>query len=63
MTMHVIGNHLADVHGDTATGLTYCIAHHLREDRTDLVMMVRYVDRYSPGSDGVWLIADRSVEI
>jgi uncharacterized protein (TIGR02246 family) len=63
MTMHFIGNHLAEVHGDTAAGLTYCVAHHLREDRSDLVMMVRYVDKYSRGPDGVWLIADRSVEI
>jgi uncharacterized protein (TIGR02246 family) len=62
-TMHFIGNHLAEVDGDTATGVTYCIANHLREDRSNLVQMVRYVDQYSRGSDGEWLIADRRVEI
>ena len=62
-TKHFIGNHLAEVHDDTATGVTYCIANHLRADRSNLVMMVRYVDRYVRGSDGEWLIADRSVEV
>jgi uncharacterized protein (TIGR02246 family) len=62
-SMHVIGNHVADIDGDTATGVTYCIANHLRDDRSNLVMMVRYVDKYSRSSDGAWLIADRSVEV
>jgi uncharacterized protein (TIGR02246 family) len=62
-TMHVIGNHLADINGDAATGVTYCIANHLREDRQNVVMMVRYVDKYARDSDGEWLIAYRSVEI
>jgi len=62
-TMHFIGNHLARVDGDSATGVTYCIANHLRDDRSNLVMMIRYDDRYSRGSDGEWLIVDRSVEV
>ena len=63
-TMHLIGNHLAQpVGGDDATGITYCIAHHLREDRTDLVMMVRYLDRYRRAAEDDWLIADRRVEV
>ena len=62
-TMHLIGNHLAEVDGDTATGVTYCVANHLREDRSNHVMMVRYIDRYARGSDGNWLIADRRVDI
>jgi hypothetical protein len=62
--MHLIGNHLAQPDGgDDATGTTYCIAHHLREDRTNLVMMVRYLDRYRRATDGDWLIADRRVEV
>jgi uncharacterized protein (TIGR02246 family) len=62
-TMHFIGNHLAEIHGDTATGLTYCVAHHLRDDRSNLVMMVRYLDQYVRGTDGNWLIADRRVNV
>jgi uncharacterized protein (TIGR02246 family) len=62
-TMHFIGNHMADVNGDTATGVTYCIANHLREDRSNLVLMLRYLDSYSRDSDGEWLITDRRVDI
>jgi uncharacterized protein (TIGR02246 family) len=62
-TMHFIGNHFAAIEGDTATDVTYCVANHLREDRSNLVMMVRYLDRYRCGSDGEWLIADRRVEV
>jgi uncharacterized protein (TIGR02246 family) len=62
-TMHFIGNHLAEIDGDAARGVTYCVANHLRRDRSNLVMMVRYVDTYSRASDGGWLIADRQVQI
>jgi len=62
-TMHFIGNHVAEIDGNSATGMTYCIANHLREDRSNLVQMVRYVDKYRRGSDDEWLIADRRVDI
>jgi uncharacterized protein (TIGR02246 family) len=62
-TMHFIGNHLAEVDGDSATGVTYCIANHPRDDRSNLAMMVRYDDRYRRGSDGEWLIADRRGDV
>ena len=62
-TMHVIGNHVAKIDGDSASGVTYCVANHLRADRSNLVMMVRYLDLYRRGSDGEWLIADRRVVI
>ena len=58
-TMHFLGNHAVEIEGDSATGVTYCAANHLRADRSNLVMMVRYLDQYSRGSDGEWLIADR----
>jgi uncharacterized protein (TIGR02246 family) len=61
-TMHVVGSHHAEVDADTATGITYCIANHLRDDRSNLVQMVRYLDRFAR-SDGEWLIADRQVDI
>ena len=62
-TMHFIGNHLAEVDGDLATGVTYCIANHLRDDGSNLAMMVRYDDTYRRGSDGEWLIEDRRVDV
>jgi uncharacterized protein (TIGR02246 family) len=62
-TMHFIGNHLAEIDGDTATGVTYCIANHLRHDRSNLVMMVRYLDKYVRGEDDQWFIADRRVNV
>ena len=61
--MHFIGNHMADVNGDTATGVTYCIANHLREDRSNMVLMLRYLDSYRRDPDDGWLIADRRVDI
>ena len=62
-TMHFLGNHVVEIHGDSATGVAYCAANHLRADRSNLVMMVRYLDRYRRGSNGEWLIADRRVVI
>ena len=59
-SMHFIGNHIAQISGESATGVTYCMAHHLQGDRSNLLMMVRYLDRYECGS-GEWLIADRQV--
>jgi hypothetical protein len=59
-SMHFIGNHIAEINGDSASGVTYCMAHHLQGDRSNLLMMVRYLDRYERLS-GKWLIADRQV--
>jgi hypothetical protein len=49
-----------------ATGRVHCLAHHYERSSNgpvDLVMMIRYLDRYSKGSDARWLIADRQVVI
>jgi uncharacterized protein (TIGR02246 family) len=59
-TMHFIGNHLAEIDGNVATGVTYCMANHLCDDRSNIVMMVRYLDRYER-SQGEWLIAQRDL--
>jgi len=50
----------------SATGRIHCLAHHY--DRglsgpTDLVMMIRYHDRYHRGEQGQWRFADRQVII
>jgi ketosteroid isomerase-like protein len=64
-TMHLISNHRLEVDGNSATGVAYCLAHHLteREGATqDLVMAIRYFDRYERVSeDGAWRIAERKI--
>lgn len=56
-TMHVVGNHRAEVHDDHATGVTYCFAHHLTGP-DDHVMAIRYHDTYRRMPDG-WRIVER----
>ncbi|MFF2508190.1 nuclear transport factor 2 family protein [Streptomyces sp. NPDC058067] len=64
-TFHLVGNHLADVDGSTATGVVYCLAHHYDADprgSVDLVIPVRYEDDYVRTPDG-WRIAARTVHL
>jgi hypothetical protein len=56
-TLHFIGNHRAEVHGDDATGITYCFAHHIT-GTDDHVMAIRYHDTYRRTPDG-WRIVER----
>jgi ketosteroid isomerase-like protein len=64
-TMHVISNHRVRVDGGSATGVAYCLAHHLAERdgaTQDLVMAIRYFDRYARASEGEeWKIAERKI--
>lgn len=62
-TMHVISNLRFKLAGSTATGVVYCLAHHVTdyEDRPhDLVMMIRYFDRYQNTAGG-WRFEDRRI--
>jgi hypothetical protein len=67
LTLHLVANHVCQVDddGDHATGEAYCIGHHLtptgdgRHD--DLVMAIRYVDRYQRDGTGAWRFASREV--
>jgi len=62
-TYHFLGNMTYDVEGDEATGEVYCTAHHLSrgaDGDTDLVMMIRYRDRYRRLAHG-WRITERRV--
>ena len=65
-TMHLIGNQLVEIDGDTAHAESYCVAYHRRSARGgepghDLVLGLRYIDRLErrPASQGEWRIADR----
>lgn len=62
-TAHLMTNHLVELDGDRASGTVLCTARHLAKDpadRTVLVVVIRYVDRYARGEDG-WRIADREI--
>lgn len=65
-TMHLVGNHYVEFHGDSAaSGQAYCVAHHLREVdgvEKDYVMMIRYDDDYV-NVDGQWRIAKRTLNL
>lgn len=64
-TFHHIGGCVFEEDGDGAQGRVHCLAHHY--DRTvngpvDLVMMIRYHDRYRREESG-WRILDRRVAV
>lgn len=64
-TYHLLGQSTHEIDGDTATGETYCVAHHLTPDRhggTNYVMYIRYDDTYRR-DDGEWRIATRRVNV
>ena len=65
-TMHVIANQYIDLHGDSATGETYCLAHHVRQVEgkglMDYVMAIRYLDEYARTGQG-WKIALRDLQV
>lgn len=60
-TTHFIGQSTITIDGDTATGETYCLAHHLHDVdgvRTLLVMSIRYQETIER-VDGHWLFSER----
>jgi hypothetical protein len=60
-TTHFVGNHLVELEGDTATGETYCLAHHIYDDGSErrvLLWSIRYLDRYVRDK-GTWRFAQR----
>jgi hypothetical protein len=69
-TLHVVANQAVEIDGDTATGHTYCLAHHLRDVEGpdgvtapfDYVMHIRYLDRYVRLDEG-WRIAQRHLQV
>jgi 3-phenylpropionate/cinnamic acid dioxygenase small subunit len=62
-TMHVVSNHRVQVDGDEAAGVVYCLAHHntVRDGvMRNLVMTIRYYDRYRRGGEG-WRFSHRKI--
>ena len=64
-TMHFNGQSTVTFDGDGATGMTYCIAHHLFTDdgeRRLMIAWLRYDDRFVK-ADGAWLFAERKLYV
>jgi hypothetical protein len=60
-TFHFVGNHRCEVDGDSATGETYCFAHHVT-GTDNFVMTIRYEDQYVRTADG-WRIKQRDLRL
>lgn len=64
-TFHLVANHVVDLAGDTASGETYCAAHHLHTVdgvQVDRVLHIRYLDDFVRTDDG-WRISCRRLEV
>ncbi len=62
-TAHLMTNHLIGLDGDTANGTLLCTARHFFPNAaggTDLVVVIRYVDRYER-RENAWLIVEREI--
>ncbi len=67
VTLHVVANHYVELSGDTATGETYCLAHHIHDaddgsGKLDYMMAIRYLDQYRRTESG-WRIAVRELAL
>ena len=66
-TFHFVGQSTYSLAADgTASGIVYCLAHHLRVDKgkgSDFVMFIRYHDLYARQSGGDWKIRRREVVV
>lgn len=65
-THHAVHQVVVDVDGDTASGVVYCLAHHLYRGRDgqvrDSAIAIRYRDTYRR-EGGRWLIARRALTV
>ncbi|MFE4829298.1 nuclear transport factor 2 family protein [Streptomyces sp. NPDC056672] len=64
-TTHFNGQSTVTVDGDSATGETYCLAHHIWEvegRRTLMIASIRYLDTFTK-ADGQWLFAERKLMV
>jgi uncharacterized protein (TIGR02246 family) len=64
-TTHTVGNHLATVDGDRASGQTRMVAYHVLGEEgaeTLLVWHILYLDEYVRGTEG-WRIRERILRV
>jgi hypothetical protein len=65
VTTHFNGQSTIELQGDSATGITYCLAHHVKQtDGTKRLMIasIRYLDTFVKRDD-VWLFAERRLMV
>jgi ketosteroid isomerase-like protein len=63
-TTHFNGQSTVVINGDTASGESYCIAHHVYTvdwQRTLMIASIRYLDQFAKQQDGSWLFAERKL--
>ena len=64
-TTHFNGQSTIRLEGNSATGESYCIAHHLTVDgekRTLMIASIRYLDQFVK-QKGTWLFAERKLMV
>lgn len=62
-TMHFNGQSTIALTGSTATGETYCLAHHVSENsgqRSLMIAAIRYLDAFSK-VEGAWYFSERTL--
>jgi hypothetical protein len=64
-TVHHVTTHRSTVNGDSATGTTYCRAHHIflgpHDQPLDKILSIRYEDHFE--RDGIWRFSRREVNV
>jgi ketosteroid isomerase-like protein len=64
-TMHFNGQSTVVLDGDHASGVTYCLAHHVKADgsaRSLMVAAIRYLDSFVK-RDGAWFFRERKLMV
>jgi hypothetical protein len=64
-TTHFNGQSTVTISGATATGESYCLAHHVSvegDERTIMIASIRYQDTFTK-SDGTWLFSERRLYV
>ena len=64
-TTHTVGNHLATVDGDRASGETRVVAYHVLGEKSAETLMIwhiRYLDTYARDPEG-WRIRERELRV
>jgi hypothetical protein len=63
--MHFNGQSTTILDGQNATGITYCLAHHVKVEgarRTLMIAAIRYLDKFVK-QDGVWYFSQRKLMV
>jgi SnoaL-like domain len=61
VTTHFNGQSTVVLDGNKATGVSYCLAHHVsvhKNERSLMIASIRYLDRFTK-IDGIWYFAQR----